>query len=1307
MTELEILTADNYFRTHPQNIMGTIGMGTTRWGEEISIVKSDDSIREIADRIIGNGILPEKQPWHLNDLPHGKTTIGKKEVFEKPTDTDKLKNVREAIEKTQQLINNPPDTTGLNIMPFDELQRRYGGSITKTEYEVWTWYQQGRLFSQQAIGKQDNGWFKYIVSNPADKLKQWVKDGYLCYDGTEFLPATLFFAGNIYNRMAKVKEYETAITEAFGKEVFENQYKRLEESVPERLKILVSENERLYITPVDPFASEHFITALNDGTVFDEETSLLLAYQQWLNGLSQESFTNGSNAYEIRNYFIDNERFPNNTNPEEKVLIKRRSQLDGLQLFSKFLFEAVTREDQQIIEHVWNSTYNAIKEYDYSRIPIGFEINRMFKNAPIDPRPALWDGVKFLTVNGSGIVAFDVGVGKTMTAILAMAQALYTGQCKRPLVIVPNPTYKKWISETIGEFNADGTIKVNGVLPQYRDRINDFYNLGVKYEKKLSQNWPKDFTITFITYEGLERLGFSANAKEFLGERLYTILNQGNLEARDVQKLRESIDSILGDVTSDTIANFDELGFDYIVCDEAHNFKKIFTRVKGRVDKNKNERETSPYQISNGEPSNRGLKLFSFTQWVLDKNNMRNVVLLTATPFTNSPLEIYSMLSLVAYQNLEKRGITNLIDFFDKFIHEESELSVTIRGKFEPRPVIKTFNNRQVLQNIIFSSIIYKTGEEAGVPRPVKVVYPYLKDERGIFLNPEERIETSLRPTPDQEYWLREIARFANQTPGNAIEPFVPKSMYDNRNRLLGRDLLAINLAKSVTLSPYLMRIGGEDGVLLYEKENPTYTEFIDSSPKLEYTMKCMQSVRNWHISRNEPVSGIILYMNMATGYFPLIKEYLVKKVGYDKKEVQIIIGGISQAKKERIKEKFLAGDVKVILGSATIKEGIDLQVRTTTLFNEAMDWNPTDITQLEGRAWRQGNIHSYVRIVTPLIENSLDVFLFQKLEEKTSRINDIWYRKGRGNVLKLEEFDPKELKMGLMTDPRERVRAEIELEITKLTNQQSVATGTITRINEAKTAIEELRGAELEINRIFETAYKTLEYQLNTFKSELTYPDLSKTKQEELQSKVNSLTALLERDKDDKTKIAVCKRYAKYRISQSGYGYDAEAYRIINTCDKQIIRFNLLQSIQKNVLEPKGLTMADDLQPIITQAETEARDIQAKIDELKSESYIDKRVQEITAEMLEKKRLSKSIDERVKEFESQNYLLSCLKGVHVCSLDTPEIKLIDDTPANKPEPAIKAMPASDAQKRLRIAKAKAAALALKLQLLEPVNTAA
>ena len=131
--------------------------------------------------------------------------------------------------------------------------------------------------------------------------------------------------------------------------------------------------------------------------------------------------------------------------------------------------------------------------------------------------------------------------------------------------------------------------------------------------------------------------------------------------------------------------------------------------------------------------------------------------------------------------------------------------------------------------------------------------------------------------------------------------------------------------------------------------------------------------------------------------------------------------------KKEKIKDAFNEGVCKVIIGTSTIKEGINLQKKSTILYNLYPNWNPTDIRQLEGRIWRQKNEFGYVRIVIPLMENSMDVFVFQKLDEKTSRINNLWAQSDRGNVLDEESLDPNEVKFALVTDLSVLMRFEIK----------------------------------------------------------------------------------------------------------------------------------------------------------------------------------------------------------------------------------------------------------------------------------------
>ncbi len=45
---------------------------------------------------------------------------------------------------------------------------------------------------------------------------------------------------------------------------------------------------------------------------------------------------------------------------------------------------------------------------------------------------------------------------------------------------------------------------------------------------------------------------------------------------------------------------------------------------------------------------------------------------------------------------------------------------------------------------------------------------------------------------------------------------------------------------------------------------------------------------------------------------------------------------------------------VKVLIGSESISEGVDLNGNTLVLYNCMLGWNPTEPVQVEGRLWRQ-----------------------------------------------------------------------------------------------------------------------------------------------------------------------------------------------------------------------------------------------------------------------------------------------------------------------------------------------------------------
>ncbi|MFM8485463.1 MAG: SNF2 family helicase, partial [Bacteroidota bacterium] len=168
--------------------------------------------------------------------------------------------------------------------------------------------------------------------------------------------------------------------------------------------------------------------------------------------------------------------------------------------------------------------------------------------------------------------------------------------------------------------------------------------------------------------------------------------------------------------------------------------------------------------------SETGQKAFLILSYIQRKFG-RNTMLLTATPFTNSPLEIYSMLSLVAYDSLRGHSIASLDAFFDLFVLPTVEWTANYKEEIVEKEVIKSFTNRRILQKLIYNHILYKTGEEAGVVRPRKINLPLLYDldNSKVRLPPDQQVLTYINMTPRQRENQNGIVAMAKNATGGKL----------------------------------------------------------------------------------------------------------------------------------------------------------------------------------------------------------------------------------------------------------------------------------------------------------------------------------------------------------------------------------------------------------------------------------------------------------------------------------------------------------------------------------------------------------
>lgn len=1122
---------------------------------------------------------------------------------------------------------------------FDENDLLYNNGISTEEKQAWVYYQQNNK------GIPMTNWSKYFIAKNQNAIDKLVTAGALFYSNGEYVPYPVFTWGNIYQLEDDLIANKDYIVSNYSQEIYDNHLKALAEVKPAMLKIDdKDEDKRPIISLLSKVAYNKNIFSISEvseeysdidstevlnkrglrlprkkrvSVRFDgeEKYSLQQVFIKWINALDRKRYFDVSNPYDIYNYYILGSPISDidsKLDASDRAEIKKNAREKGEALFSIFLAEVLTQKDREKLNRIWNSKYNGWSDLKYNRVPIGLETTSKFLGHGFSIRPEKREAIAYMSAVGAGILAYDVGVGKTISALLELASAIQQGKAKRALLVVPNPTYKNWIKEGFGGIDEDSGDVFDGILSHTGITINKWYNLGVSVIKKLEKNSELDKkvaenSITIVTYEGFANLGFSdAASNEFIDEYI-DIMDQNQIDPDDVEaaedestlgrdyssyddmgsnltlgkskrdegKSKEEYLKIIGAGTKyNTVADVDVLGFDHITIDEAHRCKNIFSGVK------KDANNGAKNYLLSGSQSTTGIKAFFICNYIqrVAAKGKGNVLLLTATPFTNSPLEVYSMMSLVGYDHMQSTGLYNINDFFKMFVKPEPEYVVKYDGTVTVKDTIKSYTNRIILQKLIFTKINYKSGDELVPPlkRPIKINLPLMaRNVNGqvVKLPKEKQVLTFLRMNEKQAIYQEEINnKLANITKDNFNDLF----------RYMGA-------SQDNAFSPFAYKLGAVT-------PPSSAREFVLNSPKVEYAVECIRSVKKYHEANNQKVSGQVIYSDRGVRFFPMIKEYLLENVGFKKhvkfegrnlSEVMIIAGtAMEKVDKEIIKEAFLAGIVKVIIGSSTIREGINLQTYGTTIYDLRPDWNPTDFRQLEGRIHRQKNKFGYVRICMPLVENSMDVFMFQKLEEKTSRINDIFYREGSSNMLDLSSLDPSEIKYALISNIGSLAKIDFGLEMNKALNKISILNDELNDVRNLHYDIDRKNKVQAELLSDMLNNVNKLEVWLSTRPYDW---KTDPTKEQKIESKKVSelLTDLKDATtaKDFTTIVSLSTRLNNYN-QRTFRGHNLTLYTSKIASYRVDVR-DLLRK-EKVILKPKGLSLDVPLPAIIDKVKKE-----------------------------------------------------------------------------------------------------------------------
>ncbi|WP_292992647.1 SNF2-related protein [Nitrosomonas sp.] len=308
-----------------------------------------------------------------------------------------------------------------------------------------------------------------------------------------------------------------------------------------------------------------------------------------------------------------------------------------------------------------------------------------------------------------GINGFGVGLGKTLTALAAVQYAQSIGVKKKTFIVVPNSVLSNWRKESERAYTNQDDLLFVGL------RVNKAGKALVN-----STNFDADLTAImenrhskiFMTMEAFERIRLRdetiAQYEQFLRKVDASFAESEDKKEDERAKSKQAgLVSILSKKTG-SAPYLEDLGVDSIVIDEAHIFKNAAQTIDFK----------SAKFLSLSPASQRGLDAQAKAWFIRGKSSLGDgVLLLTATAITNSPLEIYSMLSLsVGHERVNDMclGIKGADNFMEVFVQKENQDDVTIDGVARTTDVFVGLNNVSILRKSIGEVATIKSAEDVG-----------------------------------------------------------------------------------------------------------------------------------------------------------------------------------------------------------------------------------------------------------------------------------------------------------------------------------------------------------------------------------------------------------------------------------------------------------------------------------------------------------------------------------------------------------------------------------------------------------------
>ncbi len=630
------------------------------------------------------------------------------------------------------------------------------------------------------------------------------------------------------------------------------------------------------------------------------------------------------NLLNCRDVIIRDKKYDPHTDRDIYVINKKETELAQDKAnkmkaaFSRWLWADPDRREKYVTRY--NELFNSI---------VGRKYNGSHQTFPgmspyIKLKPHQLDAIARAKFGGNTLLAHCVGAGKSFEMVAATMEKKRLGLINKACVVVP----KNLVGQMANEWLR--------LYPQAKILTATEKDFDKDHRKKfIGRCCTGDYDAVIMSYEQFEKTAMSFEYRRDFIQREIDALTKGisDLEGdyrsrrdnrgsiKDLERVKKQLEKKLEKLINDngkrkdTSLDFEQLGFDSIVVDEAHNYKNglVITKMNRVAGV-----QTTPAQKSED--------ILMKTQYLNENYGEKNIIFATGTPVSNSMVELYTMQRYLRPSLLEQAGLQTFDDWANTFGEVVSKAELKPAGDgFRMKKRFAKFNNLPELMAMYKEFADIRTSDMLDLP------VPEIKGGK-----PETIVAT---PNDYQKAYMKILAERSEAIHNGSVDAKIDNMLkVTGEARLLGLDARCLN--------PDAENYPDSKVNLCIDKVMEIYTK--TTAQKGVQAIFCDIAVNGDNeqeeLADDKKQKKVKPNDEGKFSVYNYIKAELIRR-GIPKDEICFAGDADTTKQQNEMKAQLRSGTKRIVIASTSkLGTGANIQNKLVALHNLDIPWKPSDV---------------------------------------------------------------------------------------------------------------------------------------------------------------------------------------------------------------------------------------------------------------------------------------------------------------------------------------------------------------------------